>query len=137
MIAAVILGAFLAAVAIGVVVVVRRPARTDRVLRWSAFLLTVAVAALLTPETVADSGAAAGYLLGVPVLAAAVPVIADAAGRLVGVADVVGGVVLVLWALLLALGIGAAFLPPAALSIAALMAGLARRPASRWSPPAA
>jgi uncharacterized membrane protein len=125
MIAVAILVAFLGAVAIGVGVLVRRPAHSDRVLRWSALGLTVLVAILLTPLTVADSGSAAVYLLGVPVIAALLPVMASFADRFVTTADILGGVMMMVWALLLAMGIGAAFLPAAVLLFVAPVAAAA------------
>ena len=54
-----------------------RASRAGRTGRWAVFGLTVVIAAALTPYTVADSGSAAVYLLGVPVVAAAIPVLAD------------------------------------------------------------
>jgi hypothetical protein len=90
-----------------------------RVLRWAPFALTVAVVAVLTPYTVADSGAAAGYLLGVPLVAAVLPVLADLAGRGVLAAEAVGAAVMTVWGLLLALGIGGYFLPLALLLLVA------------------
>ena len=122
MIGVAFLVAFVGAVAIGVLVLVRRPAHADRVLRWSALGLTVGVVLLLAQFTVADSGAAAVYLLGVPVVAALLPVLAAAADRFVTAADIVGGVIMMVWALLLALGIGAVFLPAALLLFAAPVA---------------
>jgi hypothetical protein len=128
-VAVVTLTALLAAVLLGVGVAVRSRGHRTRPLRWAALALTVAVAAVLAPYTVADSGAASLYLLGVPVVAAAVPVLADRAGT-PGVAADVGGVVLLAgWALLLGLGIGAAFLPGAFLLIVVLVLDLVpRRP---------
>jgi hypothetical protein len=94
--------------------------------------LTVAVAAALTPYTVSDSGPAGLYLLGIPVLAAAVPVVADLAGAPRIAADSVGAVFLAAWALLLGLGIGAVFLPGSFLLIAAVIIDVAaRRPSAR------
>lgn len=118
----VIVGAQLGALAIAVVMVVRRPAVPGRRLRWAALILTALVAVVLAPYTVADSGTAASYLLGVPVLGAALPVAADGAGRYVTAATVVGASTVGMWAFLLALGIGMAFLPGALLLIGALAA---------------
>ena len=119
MIAVAMLVSFVGAVAIGLVILVRRPAAADRIQRWAALALTVVVVVLLTPYTVADSGSAALYLLGVPVVAALLPVAAAATGRFVTLADILGGVVMMAWGLLLALGIGAVFLPAAVLLFAA------------------
>ncbi|MEV4762467.1 hypothetical protein AB0J89_07490 [Micromonospora chokoriensis] len=118
MIGSVTVGAIAAVLLVGVVVLVRRPPDVRRVARWSALAITVLVAAALTPYTVDDSGAAAAYLLGVPVVAALLPVLAQWAGRLTGVADVVAALGITGWGLLLGLGIGVAFLPAVVLLIA-------------------
>ncbi|MEO3773001.1 hypothetical protein [Micromonospora sp. B9E7] len=123
MIGLVTVGAVAAVLLVGVVVLVRRPADVRRVLRWSALAVTVLVAAALTPYTVDDSGAAAAYLLGVPVVAAVLPVLAQRIGRLAGVADVVAALGVTGWGLLLGLGIGVAFLPAVVLLIASAAAG--------------
>ncbi|HWH01241.1 MAG TPA: hypothetical protein VNV66_18460 [Pilimelia sp.] len=133
MIGTVALAAALAAAAVAVAVAVRRPSGAPRVLRWAALALSVAVAALLTPFTVGDSGAAAGYLLGVPVLGAAIPALSDLAGRPRLVADAAGAAVVSGWGLLLAAGVGAAFLPAGLL----LLLALATRAATRASRPGA
>ncbi|GAB3959581.1 hypothetical protein GCM10027614_79370 [Micromonospora vulcania] len=65
-----------------------------------------------------DSGAAAGYLLGVPAAAAMLPLVAQRIGRLTRAADVVAALVITAWGLLLGLGIGGAFLPAVVLLIA-------------------
>ncbi|MGI5519350.1 hypothetical protein ACQEUX_00145 [Micromonospora sp. CA-259024] len=110
--------AIAAVLLVGVMVLVRKPADARRVVRWSALAITVLVAAALTPYTVDDSGPAASYLLGVPVVAATLPVLAQRIGRLGGVVDVVAALVIGGWGLLLGLGIGGAFLPAAVLLIA-------------------
>jgi hypothetical protein len=93
--------------------------------------LTLTVVAALTPYTVADSGAASIYLLGIPVVAAAVPLVADLTGALRIAADACGAVVMTAWAVLLGLGIGAAFLPAGLLLIIAFVIDLAsQRPQS-------
>ncbi|HEX8628619.1 MAG TPA: hypothetical protein VF755_10665 [Catenuloplanes sp.] len=125
MFAMVALTALLAGCLVGVVVVAGWSTAARRRLRWLVLGSTVAVAAALTPYTVADSGAAAWYLLGVPVIAAVVPVVADAAGVAAGAADAAGAVVLTGWALLLALGVGTAFLPGGVLLCALAVAALA------------
>jgi len=128
MISVAIVVALVGALAIGVVLSMRRPAEAGRMLRRAAPVLTVLVAALLTPYAVADSGAAAAYLLGVPVAGALVPVVAERA-RVAWqpVADAVGAVVITVWALLLALGIGMVFLPSALLLFAALPTSMSTR----------
>ncbi|WP_433114475.1 hypothetical protein [Micromonospora sp. CA-246542] len=123
MIGLVTVGAVVGVLLVGVLVVVRKPVDARRVLRWSTLAITVLVAAALTPFTVDDSGPAASYLLGVPVVAASLPVLAQRFGRLAGVVDLVAALVIGGWGLLLGLGIGAAFLPAAVLLIASAAVG--------------
>ncbi|GAB4102813.1 hypothetical protein GCM10028790_18320 [Micromonospora taraxaci] len=130
MIGPVTVGAIAAVLLVGVAVLVRRPPGVRRVARWSALAITVLVAAALTPYTVDDSGAAAAYLLGVPVVAALLPVLAQWAGRLTGVADVVAALGITAWGLLLGLGIGVAFLPAVVLLIASAVGAGAPRPSA-------
>ncbi|MEU7679798.1 hypothetical protein AB0C42_33875 [Micromonospora taraxaci] len=130
MIGPVTVGAIAAVLLVGVAVLIRRPPGVRRVARWSALAITVLVAAALTPYTVDDSGAAAAYLLGVPVVAALLPVLAQWAGRLTGVADVVAALGITVWGLLLGLGIGVAFLPAVVLLIASAVGAGAPRPSA-------
>lgn len=130
MIDLVTVGAIVAVLLVGVVVLVHKPADARRVVRWSALVITVLVAAALTPWTVDDSGAAASYLLGVPVLAATLPVLAQRIGRLTGVADVVAALIIAAWGLLLGLGIGGAFLPVAVLLVVSAVGIGAPRPST-------
>lgn len=116
--------ALLAAAVLGLGIALRWPQLGGRRLRQAALAMTVAVAVALAPYTVADSGVWSLYLLGVPVVAAGVPVVADLAGAGRVAADAFGAVVLTGWALLLALGIGAAFLPGALVLVMALTSGL-------------
>lgn len=110
------------------------PGGTPRVLRWGALAIAVVAAVVLTPYTVGDSGGAAAFLLGVPVVVAAIPVTIDLlVGRGVLLASWVGAVAVAIWGLLLALGIGAAFLPAALLLIAAAAAEAGRRRSSGGS----
>ena len=111
-------GAIVGVLLVGLVVLVRKPADTRSVLRWSALAITALVAAVLVPFTVDDSGTAASYLLGVPVVAALLPVLAQWVGRLTVVADLMAALILTGWGLLLGLGIGVAFLPAVILLIA-------------------
>ncbi|KAB1929254.1 hypothetical protein F8280_00500 [Micromonospora noduli] len=115
---------------VGLVVLVRKPTNTRSVLRWSALAINALVAAVLAPFTVDDSGTAASYLLGVPVVAALLPVLAQRIGRLAVVADVVAALVLTGWGLLLGLGIGVAFLPAVILLIASAAGTWAPRPST-------
>ncbi|MEU7974570.1 hypothetical protein AB0B48_21295 [Micromonospora sp. NPDC049089] len=123
-------GALVGVLLVGLVILIRKPANTRSVLRWSALAITVLVAAVLVPFTVDDSGAAAGYLLGVPVVAALLPVLAQQTGRLTIVADLVAALVLTGWGLLLGLGIGVAFLPAVILLIASAAGSWAPRPST-------
>lgn len=123
-------GAVVGVLLVGLVVLIRKPADARSVLRWSALAITVLVAALLTPFTVDDSGAAASYLLGVPVVAAMVPVLAQRVGRPAVVADLAAALVLIGWGLLLGLGIGGAFVPAAVLLIASAAGTWAPRPST-------
>ena len=102
--------ALLAAIAMGLHTAVRSVGHRRHRLRWMAFWLTIVVSIALAPVTVADSGMAALYLLGVPVIAAAIPVLADVTGVARVAADAVGAAGMIGWAWLLALGIGTAFL---------------------------
>ncbi|SIR89361.1 hypothetical protein [Micromonospora avicenniae] len=121
------LGALAAVVAVGVLLLIRRPAAAQRLVRLAGLVITVLVAAVLTPWTVQDSGAAASYLLGVPVLAATVPMLASRSARLAGIADLVAAAVICGWGLLLALGIGVAFLPVVPLYVVSAIRSLAPR----------
>lgn len=123
-------GATVGVLLVGLVILLRKPSDTRSVLRWSALAITVLVAAALTPFTVDDSGAAAGYLLGVPVVAASLPILAQRAGRLTLVADLLAALVLTGWGLLLGLGVGVAFLPAVILLIASAAGTGAPRPST-------
>ncbi|MET8360214.1 hypothetical protein [Micromonospora sp. NPDC005171] len=123
-------GAIVGVLLVGLVVLVRKPADARSVLRWSALAITVLVAAALTPFTVDDSGAAASFLLGVPVVAAILPVLAQRVGRLTLIADLVAALVITGWGLLLGLGIGGAFLPAAILLIASAAGTWRPRPST-------
>lgn len=130
MIDLVTVGAIVGVLLVGVVVLVRKPVDARRAVRWSALVITVLVAAALTPYTVDDSGAAASYLLGVPVVAATLPVLAQRIGRLTVVADVVAALIITAWGLLLGLGIGGAFLPVAVLLVAGIVGIRTPRPST-------
>ncbi|MFD6680199.1 hypothetical protein [Micromonospora parva] len=130
MIGVVSVAAVVGVLLVGLVVLLRRPADTRSVLRWAALAITVLVAAALTPFTVDDSGAAAGYLLGVPVVAAVLPAFAQRFGRLTLAADLVAALVITGWGLLLGLGIGGAFLPAVALLLASAVGARAPRPST-------
>ncbi|MFY1690946.1 hypothetical protein [Plantactinospora sp. WMMB782] len=121
-------GALVAVLAVGVLVLTGRGGEGQRLVRWSGLVITVLVALVLAPLTVDDSGAAAALvLLGVPVLAAALPALAQRfAARLAGYLDLVATVAIGGWGLLLALGgLGVAFLPSALLFLAGAVRSLA------------
>jgi hypothetical protein len=95
----------------------------SRWLQWGALAAAVVAAVALGPAAVRDSGWFAIVLLGVPVILAALPPLWDlTVGRGGGAVGWVVSVVAVGWALLLALGIGLAFLPAAFLMLAAAAA---------------
>lgn len=103
------------------------PGVVGRVSRVVAFAATAGITVALLPFTVDDSGVAAVYLLGVPVIAAASALIADLTHRAVGVTTVVAALVMLAWGLLLGLGIGLWFLVPALiLGIAAVATASSR-----------
>lgn len=104
------------------------PGAIGRMWRRVAFAVAAGIAIALLPYTVEDSGAAAGYLLGVPVVAAGCALIADVAHRAVGVTTTIAALVTLVWALLLGLGIGLWFVLPALLlGIAAVATPASRR----------
>jgi predicted secreted protein len=106
------------------------PRVVGRVLRMLAFAVTVGIVVALLPFTVDDSGAAASYLLGVPLVAAASALVADFANRAVGITTVVAALVMLVWGLILGLGIGLWFIIPALiLGIAAVASMSSRRAA--------
>ncbi|GAB3972790.1 hypothetical protein V1634_06920 [Plantactinospora veratri] len=127
------LGALAAVLAVGVLVMLGRGGDGQRLVRWSGLVITVLVAVILAPLTVEDSGAAASFLLGVPVLAAALPALAQRFfPRFGGYLDLVAAVAVGGWGLLLALGgLGVAFLPSALL----FLAGAARSLVPGHRPP--
>ena len=125
MFAGALLTALLVAVVLGMVISMRGGPRASRRLRWAAFAFTVTAVAALIPYTVDDSGASSLYLLGVPAVAAAVPLIADLTGVARVAADLCGATIMIGWAMLLGLGIGSAFLPGGLLLIVVLVIDLA------------
>jgi hypothetical protein len=106
------------------------PDAAGRMLRLLAFAATVAMVVALSPFTIADSGTAAIYLLGVPVVAAVGPLVADRARRAVGITTTVAALVMLTWGLILGLGIGLWFVVPALLLAMAAVATASSRHAS-------
>jgi hypothetical protein len=103
--------------------------RWSRWLRWAAFGAAVVTAAALASPVVADSGSSAAVLLGVPVVLAALPLGWDLfTGRPHGAVDWPAAVLAMGWAVLLALGIGLAFVPAALLQLAAAATAQRSRP---------
>jgi hypothetical protein len=97
--------------------------RWSRWLRWAALGVAVVAAAVLAPAAAPDSGWFAAVLLGVPVVLAALPVGWDlVTGRLHAAIDWPAAILAMGWAVLLALGIGLAFVPAALLQLAAAAA---------------
>ncbi|MBQ1023789.1 hypothetical protein [Micromonospora sp. C95] len=125
----VVLALFVAAVAF--VYLGRRratPSALGRSLRLLALGVTLGIVVAVLPDMLSDSGAAAGYLLGVPTVAALLPLAADLAGRAVGVTTTLAAMVMVVWGLLLGLGDGVYFVIPAlVLGAAAVVSVTPRR----------
>ena len=99
-----------------------RPAaiRWSRWLRWAALAAAAVVAAVLAPAAARDSGWFAVVLLGVPVALAAIQVGSElVTGHPMAAVDWLTGILALGWALLLALGVGLAFVPAALLQLAA------------------
>ncbi|GAA1875098.1 hypothetical protein [Asanoa iriomotensis] len=127
---ATLIGAVLALfIALAAFAYFRRQPAIGRLLRLLAFAATIGIAVALLPFTLDDSGAAASYLLGVPVVVAVAVLLADLSGRAVGAATTVGALVMLAWGLILGLGIGFWFLIPALLLGAAAIASISSRPA--------
>lgn len=103
--------------------------RWARWLRWAALAVAVVAAAVLTPAAARDAGWFAAVLLGVPVVLPALPVAWDLiAGRPAPALDWLAAIAAMVWAILLALGIGLAFIPAALLQLAAAATTTAARP---------
>lgn len=131
MIIATTLTALAAVVAVSLLALRRRPADRQPLFRLAILAITILVAVALAPLTVRDSGSAASFLLGVPVLAAAVPALAHRLGVRTGLVDLGAAVVIGGWGLLLALGgLGVAFLPSALLSLFSAIEQAMPRPSS-------
>jgi hypothetical protein len=95
----------------------------SRWLRWAALGAAVVAAAGFAPAAARDSGWFAVVLLGVPVVLAAIPVGWDlVTGRPQAAIDWLAAILTMGWAVLLALGIGLAFVPAALLQLAAATA---------------
>ena len=103
------------------------PHSVGRTLRLLAFAATLGIAIALLPVTVSDSGASASYLLGVPMVAALLPLVADLTGRAVGITTALGALVMLSWGLILGLGNGVYFVLPALLLGAAAVASIVPR----------
>jgi hypothetical protein len=103
------------------------PHAVGSTLRLLAFAGTLGLAIALLPFTVSDSGAAASYLLGVPVVAALLPLVADLASRAVGITTALGAFVMLVWGLLLGLGDGFYFVFSALFLAAAAVASIIPR----------
>jgi hypothetical protein len=94
--------------------------RWSRWLRQAALGAAVVAAAMLAPAVARDSGSFAAVLLGAPVVLAALPVGWDLiTGRPQAAIDWLTAMLAMGWAVLLALGIGLAFVPAALLQLAA------------------
>ncbi|PSL56243.1 hypothetical protein B0I31_104534 [Saccharothrix carnea] len=89
------------------------PGTIGRALRWTGVAATVGIAVALLPVLSADSGSASAYLLGVPLVAAAVVAVADLTGRAVAFVTTVVALAMAAWGLVLGLGPGFYFVLPA------------------------
>ncbi|MCW2700003.1 MAG: hypothetical protein JWQ45_1538 [Blastococcus sp.] len=89
----------------------REGSRVTRV-RWAAFALALVPAVVMFGPVAADSGGFAVWGLGLPVLLSALPIL-SASSRYVVAVTWLAAVALLSWSLLLALGVGAYFLPAA------------------------
>lgn len=110
---------------VGAAVVARRAStgsrrQWSRWLQWAAFVVAVLAAVVVGPAAVRDSGWFAVVLLGVPIVLAALPPAWDlTVGRAGSVVMWLTAVLTLVWAVLLALGLGLVFLPAAFLMLAA------------------
>ena len=94
--------------------------RWSRWLRWAALAAAAVTATVLAPASASDSGSFAVVLLGVPVALAAIQVGSElVTGHPWAAVDWPTAILALGWALLLALGIGLAFVPAALLQLAA------------------
>ncbi|MEV4711561.1 hypothetical protein [Micromonospora sp. NPDC049374] len=103
------------------------PHALGRSLRLLALGVTLGIVVAVLPATVSDSGPAAGYLLGVPTVAALLPLGADLAGRAVGVTTTLAAMAMLTWGLLLGLGDGVYLVIPALILGAAAIASITPR----------
>src|SRR5262245_29199777 len=95
-----------------------RARRWSRWLRWAALGAAAVAAAMVAPATARDSGRFAAVLLGVPVVLAALPAVWDLiTGQPQAAIDWSAAILAIGWAVLLALGIGLAFVPAALLQL--------------------
>jgi hypothetical protein len=129
---AAVVGAVLVLFIAAVAIVYLSPRRATsgalgRSLRLLALGVTLGIVVAVLPDILSDSGAAAGYLLGVPTVAALLPLAADLAGRVVGVTTVLAAMVMFAWGLLLGLGDGVYFVVPALVLGAAAVASITPR----------
>jgi hypothetical protein len=106
-----------------------------RWLRWAALAAAAVAAVALAPAVARDSGWFATVLLGVPVVLAAIPVGLDwLTGRVWGGVEWLAAILAMGWAVLLALGIGLAFVPAALLQLAAAATAMAPGRTERVGP---
>ncbi len=112
----------LVAVALGAAVLARGTGPggdVARWLRWAALAVALAVSVALTPAVTRDAGGFAIIALGLPVLLAAAPLVAQRSPRGAAAVTWACGLLLLAWALLLGLGIGLYLLPAAVLLLLA------------------
>lgn len=99
-------------------------------LRATGVLATVVVAAVIVVGWWEDSGTGTLLVVGVPLVAATLVVLAGT-GRVAGAVTWLAAVVVVGWALLTGLGAGAWFLVPGAILLTAAVDGAAGAPVTR------
>jgi hypothetical protein len=94
--------------------------RWSRRLRWAALAAAAVAAGVLAPAAARDSGRFAVVLLGIPVVLAAISAGWELlTGHPRAAVDWAAAILAMGWAMLLALGVGLAFVPAALLQIAA------------------
>ncbi|MFC6087829.1 hypothetical protein [Saccharothrix lopnurensis] len=101
-----------------------------RVLRWLAFAGTVGTTVAALPLALSDS-AVVLLLLAVPLVPAALVVVSDATGRLVGTTTAAAALLMLLWGVFLASFLTPYFVFPALLLGAAALASIRPRAAGR------
>lgn len=103
---------------------------TGSLLRWAALVLTVGIVARVLPVSLDGDGWFPYALVGIPLVAAVAPLLAQAVGRLEATVTALAAVVMFGWGLLLALGVGGYFVFPALVLGLAAAFSIRSRPAA-------